>query len=325
MLSILFFNVGHGDSIAIKFPDGQWGIIDSNRDKGEQEPNVLKFLKFNKISKLNFICVTHPHFDHYRGIKEIMCYCKQVDKLILYGLNTGCRDEADSKGNIYGAIIDFMKSKQKTSNDFIIAQKDMSYFVTDNVSLKFLSPTDSEKKDFVLKKLYLGPREEANKLSVVIQIVYAGKRILLCADAAPINWTYLEPEDISSDIVKLPHHGSKHNNTPKILNQIANLESLISIVSSDGGKLYPSIPDEKIIEFLESLKDGKVLKTYELPQKTTSEYDDDTICSDFLRAGIDNVSEVRPRILHDGAFLITIDCKGNIATQKYDNIFDIKI
>lgn len=325
MLNILFFNVGHGDSIAIRFPDGKWGIIDCNRDRGEQEPNALKFLKYNNITELNFICITHPHCDHYRGIKEIMNYCKNVDKLILYGLHTGCRDEVEANGNILGTINNFYKTKQKTADDFIIAKKNMSHQVTDDISLKFLSPTDKEKTDYTLKKMYLGPREEANNLSVIILIEYAGKKILLCADATPVNLAYLEQEDISSDIVKIPHHGSKHNNGTKILKQIANPDSLISIVSSDGGKLYASIPDKEVIEHLESLKNSTVLKTYELPQQTIGEYEDDIINSDLLVAGIDTVSEIQPRILHNGAFQITVDCDGNITTQKYNDILNIKI
>lgn len=34
MLKLYFFNVGHGDSIAINFPDNSWGVIDSQKDEG---------------------------------------------------------------------------------------------------------------------------------------------------------------------------------------------------------------------------------------------------------------------------------------------------
>lgn len=54
MLELYFFNVGHGDSIAIKFPNNEWGIIDCNRNINHKEPNVLTFLKSKNVKTFKF-------------------------------------------------------------------------------------------------------------------------------------------------------------------------------------------------------------------------------------------------------------------------------
>jgi len=78
-LKVIIFNVGEGDSAAIGFPVGEqtkWGLIDCCQAKYQNEPPVLKFLREEGIKELEFVCLTHLHYDHYRGLSQILDYFK---------------------------------------------------------------------------------------------------------------------------------------------------------------------------------------------------------------------------------------------------------
>lgn len=83
-VSIHVLDVGHGDSIVIEFPKrDSFGIVDCNLnakanriDLGSHEPKVLSF--FRRLKKegrhpvVEFVCLTHPHHDHYSGMAALL-------------------------------------------------------------------------------------------------------------------------------------------------------------------------------------------------------------------------------------------------------------
>ncbi len=70
-LVVYILNVGDGDAIIIQFPeeDGEreYAVVDSNN--GAKTINLLKGLG---AQRLRFICATHPHLDHIRGLRAIL-------------------------------------------------------------------------------------------------------------------------------------------------------------------------------------------------------------------------------------------------------------
>ena len=73
---ITFKNVGQGDSIIIEWHEhGQEkiGIIDANLYKGNP---VLDHLIYKNYKCIDFIIISHPHFDHFSGIPQILEYVK---------------------------------------------------------------------------------------------------------------------------------------------------------------------------------------------------------------------------------------------------------
>lgn len=79
-LEVFMFNVGQGDHLMLKFPTGEYGIIDFHFDsKLAFEPPVLSYFKklktelsadeFQKIT-ISFICISHNDKDHIKGASE---------------------------------------------------------------------------------------------------------------------------------------------------------------------------------------------------------------------------------------------------------------
>ena len=71
-LAVFVLNVGDGDAIVVQFPDDGTGhayaAVDSN--DGGKTVDLLR----NRLQAggLRFVCATHPHIDHIRGLEEIL-------------------------------------------------------------------------------------------------------------------------------------------------------------------------------------------------------------------------------------------------------------
>lgn len=69
-LKIKIFNVGHGDCILLEFPNGELGLIDSQIPRGLKSCPAIELIE--KKKHLKFLCLTHPHSDHFRGMLQIL-------------------------------------------------------------------------------------------------------------------------------------------------------------------------------------------------------------------------------------------------------------
>lgn len=93
------FNVGQGDHLLLKLPNGAYGLIDFHYDKGInviEEPPALTFLKRQhrpeKPVVLSFLCLSHPHRDHTKGLPKVLAWIKEnnieLERIWLYpGIN----------------------------------------------------------------------------------------------------------------------------------------------------------------------------------------------------------------------------------------------
>lgn len=73
-LEITFIDVGQGDCIYLRAPDGRSLLIDGgSSDKSDVgKYQILPFLKYRGVSSLDAVFVTHPDSDHENGIREMM-------------------------------------------------------------------------------------------------------------------------------------------------------------------------------------------------------------------------------------------------------------
>lgn len=67
-ISVITFNVGHGDCHLIKSPSGKCVMIDLGVS---DDFSPLKWLKSKGCNRLDLLVVTHPHDDHIRGVFDL--------------------------------------------------------------------------------------------------------------------------------------------------------------------------------------------------------------------------------------------------------------
>ncbi len=67
----VFGGSSKGECIIIKFPQGNYGVVDSCLGDSDSEYSPpVKFLKDTGVSTLSFVCLTHPHNDHFAGMLQ---------------------------------------------------------------------------------------------------------------------------------------------------------------------------------------------------------------------------------------------------------------
>jgi beta-lactamase superfamily II metal-dependent hydrolase len=74
LLTIYVLNAGYGESIVVHLPGGTWGVVDcyaSNRDDPASNP-TLQLLEELQVRELEFLCLTHPHADHFYGMSQLL-------------------------------------------------------------------------------------------------------------------------------------------------------------------------------------------------------------------------------------------------------------
>ncbi len=91
-MSLVFYvlNVRHGLSVVVEFQNEDekvFGVIDSNTVPG-QPVRALETLRQLGAEKLSFVCLTHPHADHYSGLSEILrVYDGNIEHFFAFSLN----------------------------------------------------------------------------------------------------------------------------------------------------------------------------------------------------------------------------------------------
>src|SRR3954452_15190803 len=73
-LSLHVFGSSKGESIVLELPGGKWGVIDCYAPSLEDEASnpTLRFLKDRHVDELEFLALTHPHDDHFRGMSQLL-------------------------------------------------------------------------------------------------------------------------------------------------------------------------------------------------------------------------------------------------------------
>ena len=70
-LRVHVLNVGDGDAIVIEFPEvngsRRYGVVDCYSSS-----KTIDYLGKLGVTDLEFVCATHPHYDHIRGMPKLL-------------------------------------------------------------------------------------------------------------------------------------------------------------------------------------------------------------------------------------------------------------
>lgn len=283
MLNFYFLNVQHGDSIIVEYlNDGHksYGVVDSNVS-GRNTPLALTKLQELGAEQLSFLCITHPHHDHFKGMHNIMQHFKgRIDQLYTFpageltvnpkklkDLAQKLIEQTNSMDDLEltSRKLELLQILQVANDDF--GKRGAWLEVCSNmqqvppgfqgVDIKVLLPPPKAKGDRYIKQITNentadDADTDINSLSVALQISYAGRKVILGADACEAEWLfhkriYQRDESIESDVVKLPHHGSKKDCNETTLPMFFDVNGeKVGVISANGR----SHPDGEVLQWL---------------------------------------------------------------------------
>jgi len=233
LLEIVFFDVGQGDAEFIETPSKQQILIDGGPDMSVLEKLGKAMPFYDRY--IDLVILTHPERDHMNGLIEVIKRYN-IGAIITSGV---IRDTQE-----YKEWINIIKQR----NIPVYAVKAGEVLdLGDNVKMEILYPLES----FYTKEL-----SDTNKTSVVAKLVYGNFETLFTGDIEKSSETELvnSGEDISADIIKIAHHGSKTSTTEAFLNAVNAFLAVIE-VGKDNSYGHPHQ------EVLDRLKNLEILQT----------------------------------------------------------------
>ena len=204
-LMVAFLDVGQGDAIFIKAPNGRQMLIDGG-------PNVSVLRELGQVMpfydrSLDVIIATHADQDHIGGLVEVLKRFK-VDLLI--------RSNATSSSAVYQELENLIKEKN-IKEEIIISPEILTF--DSGMELDIIFP-DKDTAGW-----------DTNDSSIVSKLIYGGKSFLLTGDLPQKMEKYLVGKYgnfLKSDVLKVGHHGSKNSSSELFVGTVAPTYSVIS-------------------------------------------------------------------------------------------------
>ncbi|MCF7844773.1 MAG: MBL fold metallo-hydrolase [Kiritimatiellales bacterium] len=205
-LHVHFLDVGQGDSILLVTPSGKQVLVDGGPDMSTLE-HLGKYMPFFDRS-IDLIVLTHPHSDHLAALPEV-ARRYSIDHMLLAGT------DADTS-----RYLSLLSEAKEQSIPVSIADPDQDLDFGDGVVLDIVWPTKNFRND-----------KNLNNSSVVMRALFADQSILLTGDIEEDaeNALLKTGADISSLVLKAPHHGSRTSSSSQFLLAAKPNKAIISV------------------------------------------------------------------------------------------------
>jgi competence protein ComEC len=223
----VFLDVGQGDATYFRAPDGTGFLVDA----GPAHPNLgrdaplPRFLRAWGVDALDSVIVSHPHADHYGGLSDLLREGVKVERVF-----TGATP--DDPGADEGWA------------DLLLALGEAGARVT---TVRGCGDLDGLGVDAeVLYPCEGAPEGDANDRSLVTRLCHGGTCILMTGDIGAEVENHLvstAPHELGCNVLKVPHHGSKHSSSPGFLRAVS---SEVAVVSSREGNVH-GFPHEDVL------------------------------------------------------------------------------
>ncbi|MGM9917312.1 DNA internalization-related competence protein ComEC/Rec2 [Anaerotignum sp.] len=228
--TIAFLNVGQGDAAVISAYDGKTYLIDGGGVYGKEMGKnvgrnvVLPYLESLGVSRLDGVFLSHPDSDHMTGLLEVL------EKIPTKGL--------------------YLSDYPFSETEDVLLLKEM--VEKNNVPLYTVKVGDGSDGFCCLYPLEGVTFRDGddNHGSMVLKYGCNGTEILFAGDISAADERFLleQEADVSADILKVAHHGSKYSSDADFLEVVS---PKAAVISCGAGNLYGH-PHGETLERLQS-------------------------------------------------------------------------
>lgn len=250
-LHVIFCNVGQGDGVLIRDPEGRYFMVDGGPDEKILACMERHMPFWRRDIAIGF--VTHPHSDHFVGY---------ISALKRYAFGYFVTEPLVNNTAVFKS---FISSVKKKNVQLRMGKLGDSYKVRSGVSFRLVGPSES----FLVETSPGGVIGESEGFAnLVILLEYGDFEVLFTGDSQVLGLLdaseYMEERRI--DILHVPHHGSRTGLSEAIVRDLRPSVAVVSVGKNTYG--HPSR------EILSLLKKNKV------PYFRTDQYGDVEIVSD---------------------------------------------
>lgn len=242
----VFGSSSEGEGLILRLPDSRYAVVDCcyQGDISDCNSNpMVAFLKARRVKRLAFVCLTHPHKDHYYGLSQILSsmpadeYWRSSALAPSQLLSIVSREEIDALRNgdtaRQRAVRELIKidevwkeiSRGKSPTRLLANRDAYPSVLPKNSQFKIrcISPCDQEisgyedmlkkclQEDELTGKSFYLPH---NMISLGLLIECKKFSLILGGDMEKKNWEYavqtIRNAKLKSRFIKISHHGSEN-------------------------------------------------------------------------------------------------------------------
>lgn len=219
-LEVVFFDVGQGDSIFIKTPDGFQVLIDGGPGLAVLEKLGQEMPFYDRT--IDLVILTHPEHDHMFGLLEVLKRY-EIKNILWTGI---IRDTAEWK--------EWKKLIEKEGANIIIAEAGQRIDLSENIYLSIIHPFENLENQEV---------KDSNDTSIVAELGFNDISFLFTGD---ISKKIEKQLSVNSNILKIAHHGSKTSTSLEFLEIVSPEIAVISVGENRWGH-----PNQEVLANLE--------------------------------------------------------------------------
>lgn len=204
-LEIDFFDAGQGDAILIQTPTHHTVLIDGGRDTTVSQ-KIATELPFTDKT-IDLVILTHPELDHVGGLPDV---------LRRYRVGTIISLEVSKDLGAYRAMMD--RAHADGIPVVSVYAGDVIRFAP-GLEMVVLAPEKGQIRE-----------EDLNNSSIVVKLTYNARTWLFTGDAAQESEDRMRRSGraLSSDVLKLGHHGSRFSSSVAFLQAVGADIAVIS-------------------------------------------------------------------------------------------------
>ncbi|MFC1535421.1 ComEC/Rec2 family competence protein [Thermodesulfobacteriota bacterium] len=250
-LKLHFLKVGHGDATIIEFPDygspskAHFGVVDFGAELKTYRKCAVEYMKELVDLRrdgdpafdysIDFICVTHPHNDHYGGVSQFLKSYSDKDNAndnkIANFWDCGFRTNSLT----YNKVLDVIAQNDNITFTRVAAGAEFEFGDT---RVMVLAPSVDLRNRFDTYGI------NKNNSSIVLKIKFRNSYIILAGDAQFASWGKVTEEfprkqgitffkdalglskrgetsdQLRCNLLKISHHGSKHGTSLEYLERM---------------------------------------------------------------------------------------------------------
>lgn len=238
-LHVVFCDVGQGDAIFIRTPNGSDILVDAGTNNKVLECLSSHMPFWDRDIELVFL--THPHLDHFYGIFSILKH---------YHIKQFITEELYNDTSYYQELVKLIKSKNIPIK--FVFEKDEYKLDNSSVKLRVLSPSKELLKRTSPNSLI---NERSEFASLILNLSYDSFDTILTGDSQSNQLGEATKGLSSIDVLQVPHHGSKTGLTDEIMK---NLDPSVAVISV--GKNSYGHPTSLILSLLKKYN-AEILRT----------------------------------------------------------------